>query len=550
MQDINLVVVYLNDDMVRRFFRTNPNVQDCRLVAVDNRPTNRGLPEIYNEIIAQPREEDCWFFFVHEDFQITSPLADIRRLNPQCVYGTFGVKIENGIPIGYGRHTCSNKDGSAPMEVGLPIQEPTEVDTLDCQSILVHSSLLNAHPGLRFDENLSFDLYTEDFCISARINFGLRVCVFPLKVQHHSFGKITERYYIGLEHLARKYPDVAVAGSCSFIGGRAVEAEKQFSYEIVADQARSAPHIAILLCTCNGEEYLEAQLDSIARQTAANWQLWVSDDGSRDGTLAILAQYQKAWGDDKMVVLRGPGRGPATNFLSLVHNRNISADYFAYCDQDDIWHPEKLERATRLLQAQISGPNSRLRPLLYGSRTCYVDRHDQEIGLSPLFRREPVFANALVQNIAGGNTMVFNSAARRLLWKCPPQQPVVMHDWWTYISVSACGGRVFYDTWPSVRYRQHDHNQIGHNTGLRAKISRLRMAMKGRLREWNTLHLAALSHLEPCLSKDSRHRLKQFEGVRQKGPLRRIRALRRSGVFRQGLPGHLALYLLALLGRL
>jgi hypothetical protein len=162
-------------------------------------------------------------------------------LEVDSVYGTFGLNFENNSPAPYGHHVCSNKDGSRAVEVGHMVSEPVSVQTLDCQSILVHTKLLRKNPRLRFDEHLTFDLYAEDFCINAKHNLGIDSKVYPLTFQHYSHGKITERYHSGLRYLAKKYPDVAVAGSCSFIGGRTAELEKYFVYGVGQVQTEPTP---------------------------------------------------------------------------------------------------------------------------------------------------------------------------------------------------------------------------------------------------------------------------------------------------------------------
>lgn len=232
--NIKLVVVFINPEMYTRFFTSNANVNYHDLIGIDNRPINRGLPVIYNEIIQKYINDDCWLFFVHEDFEIKSTLDIVDDLDPGSIYGTFGINLEYGVPVGYGKHLCSNKDGSNRVDVGNEISDTVKVQTIDCQSILVHTSLLARHAFLRFDENLTFDLYAEDFSINAQ-EHGIDVKVFPLKFQHYSHGKVTERYHRGLRYLAKKYPTVAVAGSCSFIGGRASELEKKFTYNIPAN---------------------------------------------------------------------------------------------------------------------------------------------------------------------------------------------------------------------------------------------------------------------------------------------------------------------------
>lgn len=234
--DVRIVSVYIRPEMYAQFFTNNPVVQPYHLIGIDNQADNLGLPARYNQAIAEHLDQNCWLFFVHEDFEIKGGLEGIAALDPGCVYGTFGIDLVNGAPVPYGRHTCSDKDGGNAVEVGVALKQPHTVQTLDCQSVLVHSTLLARHPGLRFDENLTFDLYAEDFAMLAREREGIEVCVFPLTFQHYSHGKITERYHSGLKYLAEKYPESAVPGSCSFIGGRAHELERHFTYAIRANQ--------------------------------------------------------------------------------------------------------------------------------------------------------------------------------------------------------------------------------------------------------------------------------------------------------------------------
>lgn len=229
---LKVITVVIAPAMYERFFVQNPVVNCCDLVSIDNRASNRGLPVIYNEMIARHLADDCWMLFVHEDYEIKNGLSVIATLDAGYVYGTFGLNFENNSPAPYGRHTCSNKDGSHAVEVGHAISEPVTVQTLDCQAVLVHTSLLRNNPQLRFDEQLTFDLYAEDFCINAKYKLGITSKVFPLSFQHYSHGNITERYHSGIRYLAQKYPDVAVAGSCSFIGGRSPDLEKYFVYGV------------------------------------------------------------------------------------------------------------------------------------------------------------------------------------------------------------------------------------------------------------------------------------------------------------------------------
>jgi glycosyltransferase involved in cell wall biosynthesis len=305
------------------------------------------------------------------------------------------------------------------------------------------------------------------------------------------------------------------------------------------------PKVAILLCTYHGQEYLAEQLESFMAQTHESWQVFASDDGSQDGTPAILGTYQRQWGGEKLTVFQGPGDGFAANFLSLVHRLDIEADYYAYSDQDDIWEKDKLQRAVAWLS---SVPESV--PALYCSRTRIVDAENIDIGISPLFSKPPSFANALIQNVGGGNTMAFNNAARELLLVASSNLNVVSHDWWTYMVVSGCGGRVFYDPQPSLRYRQHDGNMVGVNSCWPARLIRVRMLLEGRFKTWNDSNIQALIRLEQRLTPENRKTFQRFVQARNKSLLPRLLGLKRSGIYRQTILGNIGLVAAALLGKI
>lgn len=234
---ISIYVPYINPKMAKRFFSENSSLADFDIHLIDNRERQAGLPQIYNEIIAKHIDEDRWLFFVHEDFKIQGPFIDTSTLSFSGVYGTFGIRLKGHAPNPYGHHYCSDKDGSRRVAVGLNITRPTWVETLDCQSVLIHTRMLRANPFLRFDEYLTFDLYVEDLCLNAQENHGIPVFVVPMAFQHYSHGRVTERYWRGIQHLAQKYPETAYPAACSFVGGRAAELEKHFVYDIPANPA-------------------------------------------------------------------------------------------------------------------------------------------------------------------------------------------------------------------------------------------------------------------------------------------------------------------------
>lgn len=146
--------------------------------------------------------------------------------------------------------------------------------------------------------------------------------------------------------------------------------------------------------------------------------------------------------------------------------------------------------------------------------------------------------------------MVFNRAARSLLAKTPPQLSIVSHDWWAYMLVSGCGGRVFYVSYPGVCYRQHGSNIVGQNVTILAKIVRAKALLAGRFKNWNYINLNALQEMAPCLTQENQRILNLFSNARSGSVFSRIWNLYRSGVYRQTFAGNVGLFIAAFLKKL
>ena len=300
------------------------------------------------------------------------------------------------------------------------------------------------------------------------------------------------------------------------------------------------PQVTVLLCTYNGAQFLHEQLASISKQTHQNWRLVISDDGSHDNSLEIV---EKAFPDQSRVETRqGPQQGSTKNFMSLITDGHIGGDCFAYCDQDDIWAQDKLERAVSFLGTVSPGT-----PALYCSKVRIIASDGRHKGFSPNRKRAPSFCNALVENIAGGNTMVMNKAARNLLIAASVRD-VVVHDWWTYILVSGAGGSIHYDHIPSVDYRQHPDNLIGASIGVTASLKRIRSVIERKFSSANTIHSDALRHCRYLLSPQSRSVLDAFFAIRRGSAWQRIQSLRRAKLWRQTRGGQLSLIISVALG--
>lgn len=304
--------------------------------------------------------------------------------------------------------------------------------------------------------------------------------------------------------------------------------------------------MAVVLATWNGAANLRAQLDSYCAQRLRPTVLIVGDDGSTDATVAILQAFAAQSGGIDVRLHDGPGRGAARNFLGLFKEIPPDVDFLALSDQDDVWLPERLSQGVQRLAALPPGQIG-----LLGGRSYVCDAGLNQRRLSPLPQKSLGFRHALVQNFAGGNTMMLNRAAIDLVRAAADEVGrVVVHDWWIYQIVSGAGGTVIFEETPLVLYRQHADNQIGANAGLAAKLRRLGMLIKGDFRRWNTINLRALRASAHRLTPENRRIAEGLFALQRAGLLTRLRLLRQLGLYRQGIEGTLSLWIAAVLGRI
>jgi len=308
----------------------------------------------------------------------------------------------------------------------------------------------------------------------------------------------------------------------------------------------SPPHVAILMAVYNGAANLQDQLDSLAGQDHPDWHLISSDDASTDDSPALLEEFSKA---HPVTCLAGPCRGGAENFMSLIRrapDHGAPGHWLAFCDQDDVWLPDRLSRGIAALR---SGDPEQ--PALYCSRTWITDEHLRNRRLSAPRPRPLSFRNALVQNIASGNTILLNPAAATLIEAAARKTgPVVVHDWWIYQLVTGVGGRIVHDDQPTLLYRQHAVNQIGANDTRSAQIKRIWQLLRGSFRDWNETNIKALSCVKPQLTPENQQALVAFADMRCGLLPARLVGLRRLGLYRQSLASTLALWVSVLLKRI
>ena len=308
---------------------------------------------------------------------------------------------------------------------------------------------------------------------------------------------------------------------------------------VTLSASMSGRRVAVILAHWNSSDFLYDQLNSLLAQRRVEATVYIFDDHSKPSNLGILSSKELADHPRVFTTLRARRVGFVKNFLLGLAQADGGSEYFAFSDQDDVWHEDKLERAIAALENTPSE-----QPALYCARTEIVDATcEHTLGYSPIFNKPPSFANAIVQNIAGGNTMVFNRAARDLITEARQDVTLVSHDWWCYQIVTGAGGHVIYDSEPCLKYRQHNHNLVGANTSWRARFLRICGLLQGRFRTWNDINLRVLSEHSHLLTADNHKILSNFIQARQSSLIKRLFLFKRSGIYRQTLFGNLGLLL-------
>ncbi len=228
--------------------------------------------------------------------------------------------------------------------------------------------------------------------------------------------------------------------------------------------------VSIMLATYNGGRYLEEQLQSLLGQENVCISVLARDDGSTDDTVSILERWKEQSNDRfSLEYYTGNGLGAAGSFLDIVSKVGLDTEYYAYCDQDDYWMPDKLIKAINLLEEYADVP------ALYYGDTTRVGSNLEDIE-NPFGKRYHTenFPGVMISTAASGLTMVMN---RRLIELLKSYQPcdIYMHDQWTIQVCAAVGGRVIYDENSYVLYRQHSSNVVGGSSKLQYRGLRLLM---------------------------------------------------------------------------
>lgn len=219
--------------------------------------------------------------------------------------------------------------------------------------------------------------------------------------------------------------------------------------------------IQVLMSTYNGEKYLREQIDSILSQENVNVNLLVRDDGSNDGTLKILEDYESK---GKLKLIKGQNCGFIKSFLKLIDSSDMS-DYYAYADQDDVWKPDKLISGIERLKKENLN-----QPLLYCSSLQRVNEDLEPLNIQSYPKLKLSIYSQLVRERLAGCTFVFNKTLRDMLYGSSKLDLEYSHDSWTVLTCWATGGKVVFDDTPHILFRRYGTNTSVDGGGLKKRI--------------------------------------------------------------------------------
>lgn len=215
--------------------------------------------------------------------------------------------------------------------------------------------------------------------------------------------------------------------------------------------------VTIIMSTYNGHEYIKQQLDSIVVQKGVSINLFVRDDGSSDNTVAIVDSYRESFNWVKIVKEDNIGATASFHRAAKLAMETLPAtDYYAFCDQDDVWQEDKIISGIE----QIAEMDSQ-KPNMYFSNLMMVNNEGVRLGILldddlVSTRHETVLAAICTY----GCTCVFNRTALEKFCQLNESLRYIYHDNWLY---SVCGflGTVIYDSQPHIYYRQTGNNVSG-----------------------------------------------------------------------------------------
>lgn len=302
--------------------------------------------------------------------------------------------------------------------------------------------------------------------------------------------------------------------------------------------------VHIVMATYNGENYVREQLDSLLAQSYGNLSIEVCDDGSTDDTVAVVEEYVER--DERVRLFRNPHNlGFVKNFLEGM--KRSHAPYVMFCDQDDIWEKDKVELTLKTMkQAEKETPDKPV--LVFTDAMDFDSATGEDLGLfhktSHLDVKKVDTAHLFMENKCIGCTMMMNRYVLSFLEELPDD--IRVHDWWIALICSHFG-TIRYIPQATLRYRQHEGNQIGgssYSGYLKKRLAHMKEQKQALLRTYRQA-AAFLRLFGGRMDEKQRTVAEQFAGMEQAGFWGRRFRMLRYGFLKSGLVRNAGLFLLA-----
>lgn len=246
--------------------------------------------------------------------------------------------------------------------------------------------------------------------------------------------------------------------------------------------------IAVMLSTYNGALYLSQQIDSLLNQDIPI-DIFIRDDGSTDKTIDILKEYEFL---DCIHISYGPNLGYKKSFMTMLTNIG-NYDYYAFCDQDDIWLPGKLSSAIRLIDSDTCSST----PALYYSNLKKCDKFLNVYKETNLDKRVMSLQSNILRRSIAGCTIVINNALQQLVTTIGIKDRLLLqgHDSYLVSLCYAVNGSVICDANSYILYRQHNDNTSGSTNGI---FKRIKKELSGLFDSASNEYTLAKAMIECC----------------------------------------------------
>ncbi len=305
--------------------------------------------------------------------------------------------------------------------------------------------------------------------------------------------------------------------------------------------------VAIIMTTYNGERYVGEQIDSILASSYQEFELFIYDDGSKDSTLSILREYETKNPGKVHVIQNEKNLGVTLNFLQAICKTTM--DYVMFCDQDDVWMPNKIAltlRRIRHMEAQLGEKT----PLAVFTDAVVVDRElkvlfESFFHSNHLNPRRTDLPHILMENKLIGCTVMINKALRNILQSRSLPTKARFHDWWVALIATSMGKIGFVDE-GTLLYRQHGNNVVG-GADFYAYFKDRIKSLKQQREALKSLYRQAdefLNLYEDLLDEDCKDIMKRFAKMNQYNFLTKRKVLLQGGYLKTGFSRNIALMII------